>query len=338
MPATEGARRGEGNRFWADLLGRFARPSREKGAKASQAEAPRIAVVTDTACGLHEAFVVAHSAVLTVVPMPVTVDGQVYVEGEDDVQAELTLGLAMGKKVSTSRPAPGKFQRVFADAVAAGAEAIVVVCISSKLSGTADAARLAASAVPVPVEVVDTHSVGLGEGFAVMAAVDAAERGASHAEVVAAAQSAVHSRVWFCVPSLEQLRRGGRISTAAALMGTLLNVKPLLTVDEAGAIVPSERLRSLPKAIHRMVELGAQAAGGDPDDVVIGIHHFGAREQAQDVAERLKAYTSAPVLVTPVPAVLAAHTGAGALALVVRRLETTLKQDPTEEPAAPAED
>ena len=298
--------------LFSELVSRFGRGPLLRG------RGPRTAVVTDTASGLPEAFVRANSDLLTVVPMPVTIDTQVYVEGVDDVMTELSLGLAMGHKVTTSRPAPGQFLRALEAAVAAGAEQIVVVCISSRLSGTVDAALWAAERVDADVRVVDSLSVGLGEGFAVMAAVEASRARLPIQDVVAAASSARDARVWFCVPSLEQLRRGGRIGAAASVIGTLLSVKPILTVDASGAIVASEKARTMPRAIAHLIELGIDQAGDDPSQVLVGVHHFGAAEEAAAVAEALAPFTSSPVIVTPVPAVLGAHTGAGAIALVVR--------------------
>jgi len=284
----------------------------------SRARQPRTHVITDTAAALPAGYVDSRAAWLSVVAMPVTVDGQVYVEGEDDVVGELSLGLAMGAKVSTSRPAPGQLLRCIERAVQAGAERVVVVCISSVLSGTVDSARWAADHAAVPVHVVDSLSVAMAEGFAVMAAVEAARAGAPLEEIVEAAGSAGRSKVWFCVPSLEQLRRGGRIGAVASVIGTLLNVKPLLTVDRAGAVVATERTRTMPRAIALMTELGIDEASR-PGRVRVAVHHFGAAEEAERLAAVMAPHSDEPILVSPVPAVLAAHTGAGVLALVVRR-------------------
>ena len=159
---------------------------------------------------------------------------------------------------------------------------------------------------------------GLRGGPADIANVEASRARLPSQDVGAAASSARDARVWFCVPSLEQLRRGGRIGAAASVIGTLLSVKPILTVDASGAIVASEKARTMPRAIAHLIELGIDQTGDDPSQVLVGVHHFGAAEEAAAVAEALAPFTSSPVIVTPVPAVLGAHTGAGAIALVVR--------------------
>lgn len=298
---------------WAELIHRLARGPR------GRSRGPRVLIVTDTAAGLPEQVIQEHATQLRVLPMPVTVDQQVYIEGVDDVHTELALGLAQGKRVTTSRPAPGQFLRVLDNAAQEGFDHVIIVTISSALSGTADAARWAAERSAVPTTVVDSLSVGLGEGFAVLSALERAAARAPLAEVLSAARSGQASMVWFSVPSLEQLRRGGRIGAAASVVGTLLSVKPLLSVNEAGAIVAAERTRSMAKAVARMIELGAAQAGEDPSVVTVGVHHFGTGDLAQTVVDAMAPLTVRPVLVTPVPAVLAAHTGAGAIALIVRR-------------------
>ncbi|RII43149.1 DegV family protein [Galactobacter valiniphilus] len=306
-----------GGGLWNELRTRLSRGPRLR--LPGQRPEQRVHVITDTASALPEGYASEHAGALSVVPMPVTVDAQVFIEGVDDVMSELSLGLAMGSKITTSRPAPGQLLRAVERAAEAGASSVLIVCISSALSGTVEAARWAAEQAELPVRVLDTRSVGLGEGFAVMAAVEAAEAGLELDEVHLAAASACDASVWFVVPSLEQLRRGGRIGTVASVLGTLLNVKPILTVNRDGAIVAADKARSLQRALAHVIELGIDAAGEDPATVLVGLHHFGAEEEAEAVAEALAPYTERPVIVTPVPAVLAAHTGAGVVALIVRR-------------------
>lgn len=279
---------------------------------------PRVLVVTDAAAALPEDFVAEYAEHLHVLGMPVTVAGDTVVEEFDDVAQRLALGLAMGQPVSTSRPAPGQFLKVLDAAAQAGYDEVVVVTLSSALSGTADAARWAARRAALPTHVVDSLSAGLGQGFAVMAATEAAARRSPVRTVLDAAGTAQSARIWFCVPSLDRLRRGGRISAGAALFGSLLNVKPLLGLNAEGRLVPLERVRSVPRAIARMVELATVDVAADPDRVRIGVHHFGAPALAEQIVEATQGWSSRPAVVTPAPPVLAAHTGAGVVALVVR--------------------
>ncbi|GGH92425.1 DegV domain-containing protein [Arthrobacter liuii] len=284
----------------------------------------RTAVVTDSAAALPAHYVsgLPWDGILTVTPMPVMVGEEIYGEGEDDILETIAVALAAGTPVKTSRPSPGQFEQAYRAAELRGFEGIVSVHISGELSGTVDAARLAAARVGIPVEVVDTETVGMAQGMAVQAAVEAASAGADRAAVAAAAAAqAKRTKVFFYVPSLEQLRRGGRIGAAASLLGTMLAIKPILAVD-GGRIVPLEKVRSAARAVARLEEIVVAAAAPRLDDsVCLAVHHFGNPEEAESLAARLEAALPGcpPAQISSLPAVLAAHAGLGVLAVIVGR-------------------
>ncbi|MDV2979311.1 UNVERIFIED_CONTAM: DegV family protein [Actinomycetes bacterium ARC8] len=300
-------------------------PARRRGQEgpATQAAAVvRTAMVTDSAAALPADWTAGLSGDgrLTVIPMPVMVGDEIYGEGEDDISETIALALASGTPVKTSRPSPGQFEQAYRSAQQRGFEAVVSVHISGELSGTADAARLAAARVGIPVEVVDSRTVGMALGMAVQAGVRAAAAGGDAASVAAAAaEQAARTKVYFYVPSLEQLRRGGRIGPAASLLGTMLAIKPILAVD-GGKIVPLEKVRSAAKAVARLEEIVAADAGGRPAPAVrLAVHHFGNPDEAKGLAERLaRALPQCPpAQASSLPAVLAAHAGLGVLAVIV---------------------
>lgn len=282
----------------------------------------RTAVVTDSGAALPAQWLAGPvgDGVLTVVPMPVMVGAEIYGEGEDDILDTIAVALAAGTPVKTSRPSPGQFEQAYRSAERRGFDAVVSVHISGGLSGTADAARLAAAKVGIPVEVVDSQTVGMAQGMAVQAAVKAAAAGSDAAAVAAAARAqAGQTRVYFYVPSLEQLRRGGRIGAAASLLGTMLAIKPILAVD-GGRIVPLEKVRSAARAIARLEEIVAADAAARPGQTVrLAVHHFGNPAEAESLAARLaKALPDCPpAQISSLPAVLAAHAGLGVLAVIV---------------------
>lgn len=282
----------------------------------------RTAVVTDSAAALPADWIagLTGDGRLTVVSMPVMVGEEIYGEGDDDISETIALALAGGTSVKTSRPSPGQFEQAYRAAQQRGFEAAVSVHISGELSGTADAARLAAARVGIPVEVVDSRTVGMALGMAVQAGVRAAAGGGDAAAVAAAAaEQASRTKVYFYVPSLEQLRRGGRIGAAASLLGTMLAIKPILAVD-GGRIVPLEKVRSAAKAVARLEEIVASEAGAHPAGAVrLAVHHFGNPEEAKNLAGRLaRALPQCPPAQTSaLPAVLAAHAGLGVLAIIV---------------------
>ncbi|WP_258802227.1 DegV family protein [Pseudarthrobacter sp. NS4] len=282
----------------------------------------RTAVVTDSAAALPADWLSGLEAegLLRIIPMPVMVGTDIYGEGEDDILETIALALAAGTPVKTSRPSPGQFEQAYRAARRQGYEAVVSVHISGELSGTADAARLAAARVDIPVEVVDSLTVGMALGMAVQAGVAAAAAGADPATVAAAAAGqAARTKVYFYVPSLEQLRRGGRIGAAASLLGTMLAIKPILAVD-GGRIVPLEKVRSAAKAVARLEEIVAAEAQARPGQSIrLAVHHFGNHDEAESLAGRLAAAlpNCPPAQISSLPAVLAAHAGLGVLAVII---------------------
>ena len=276
-----------------------------------------VAVVTDSTAYLPPGLVAERG--IRVVPLEVRLGERVGREGVDIDAAAVSAALAdRHVTVQTSRPAPADFVAIYRAALDAGAAEVVSVHLSRELSGTWDAARLAAEEVgPERVRVVDSRATAMGLGFAVLAAADAADGGADGAAVeAAAADVAARCRVFFCVDALDRLRRGGRIGAAAAFVGGALAVKPLLHVAH-GRIVPLEKVRTTARAAQRMLDLAVRAAGEGPADVAV--HHLGAAERAEELAARLRERLPQVVrlLVSEVGAVIGAHAGTGLLGIVV---------------------
>ncbi|MCB7135391.1 DegV family protein [Cellulosimicrobium marinum] len=274
--------------------------------------APHVHVVTDSTASLPPQDV----AWLRTVPLHVAVEGDSFLEGEEITAQDVAAHLAAGHRVSTSQPTPRAFARAYAAAAASGARAIVSVHLSGELSGTVHAAALAASDAPVPVRVVDSRTAAAGLGFAVLAAVTAAEEGADVDTVARRALTvADSSRAVFLVESLDHLRRGGRLSPAAAALGTVLGVRPLLAVRD-GRIEVVQKVRTRAAAVERLTSVVVGSAGRR-NDPALAVHHVGDEDGARRLADELTARTGLDVLVTPVSAVLGAHVGPGVLAAVV---------------------
>jgi DegV family protein with EDD domain len=264
------------------------------------------------------------------VPLEVRLGDRIGREGVDIDTAELSAALAdRHLDVQTSRPAAAEFVACYRRALATQGDSVVSVHLSRELSGTWESARLAADEVGSDqVRVVDSRATGMGLGYAVLAAVDAAEQGLPGAAVeAAAAEVAGRCRMFFSVDTLDRLRRGGRIGAAAAVLGTALGVKPMLHVSQ-GRIVPLEKVRTTARAAHRLVELAAQAAGDGPVD--LAVHHLAAAERANEVATRLRARIPrvARLLVSEVGAVIGAHVGPGLLGVVVVPHRTQASEGP----------
>lgn len=276
-----------------------------------------IAVVTDSTAYLPAD--IAGERGIRIVPLEVRLGARVGREGIDIDSAELQVALADRQlDVHTSRPTPAEFAACYREALAGGAAGVVSVHLSRELSGTWESARVAADEVgPDRIRVVDSRAAAMGLGYAVLAAVDAADAGADGAAVEEAATDvARRCRVFFSVDTLDRLRRGGRIGATAALVGTVLSVKPLLHV-EGGRIVPLEKVRTTARAGQRLVELAVQAAGDGPVDVAV--HHLGAPARADTLAAdlRMRLPGMRRLVVAEVGAVIGAHVGAGLLGVVV---------------------
>ncbi len=278
-----------------------------------------IAVVTDSTAYLPADIAADHG--LTVVPITVVIGGREGREGVDIAPVDVaTALLARRLSVTTSRPAPADFEAVYRRLFDEGATGIVSVHLSAKLSGTYDAALLAAAEFGDAVAVVDGRSAGMGLGFAALSSAAAAQDGHDLSAVRDAAIAAVdRTTVLFYVDSLEYLRRGGRIGAAQALLGTALSVKPILHMVD-GAIVVKDKVRTASRALAKMLDLAVAAAGNEPVD--IAVHHLGTPDKADVISTTLRDRLGDGVqtlYVSEIGAAVAAHAGPGLLSIVIHR-------------------
>jgi DegV family protein with EDD domain len=281
-----------------------------------------VALVTDSTASLPPELVAERQ--ITVVPLQVVIGATSYDEGADGGATPELLAEALRAwtPVSTSRPNPEEMLCVYEQLAAEGATEIVSIHLSGELSGTYESAQLAARKSPVPVLAVDSRQVGMGTGFAVLAAADARDVGGDGAAVAAAARRRVSTTTsLFYVDTLEYLRRGGRMGAASALIGSALAVKPILRIEE-GRVAPFERVRTAGKALHRLEELAVDAAGSAPVEVAVA--HLANPDRAATLAERLRERLATgldgrSVHLGEVGAVLGAHVGPGMVAVCVAR-------------------
>ncbi|MDR3035927.1 MAG: DegV family protein, partial [Kitasatospora sp.] len=277
-----------------------------------------LALVTDSTAYLPQQAVDRHR--IQVVPLSVAVGDEVFAEGVEISPKDVAEALRSKQRVTTSRPSPETFAAAYRAAAEAGARGVVSIHLSAELSGTVEAAQLAAAAAPIPVRVVDSRLVGMALGGCVLAAAESvAAREAARAGsvtgdgdgegdgdgggggdgavgadaavadldlVVASAEArAVGTAGFFYVDTLEHLRRGGRIGTAQALVGSALAVKPLLHLS-GGRIEPLEKVRTASRAIARLEEIAVERAGAEAVDITV--HHLAADQRAEQLAERLR--------------------------------------------------
>lgn len=274
----------------------------------------RVAVVTDSTAYLPAAQAVA--AKVTVVPVQVIVGGETFDETAVS-STDIADALREWRPISTSRPSPSAFADVYQRLALNGADEIVSVHLSGAMSATVESAELAAKEISVRVRVIDSRSIGMGLGFPVLAAAQAAASGADAERVEQIARDrCVSGSVLFYVDTLEYLRRGGRIGKAAALVGSALSVKPLLHLVD-GNVTPLEKVRTRSKALARLEELTLQRVGDGAADVAV--QHLANADRAHALAARIQENAGGAVAVTvgEVGAVVGAHVGPGMIAVAV---------------------
>lgn len=269
-------------------------------------------VVTDSSARLPAERITESD--IRVVSLHVLLDGVDLRDGVDAMPADLY----QRPQVSTAGASPAELAAVYRAALAdSGGDGVVAVHIAGALSSTLGAAEHAAQQFDGAVRVVDSKSAGMGTGFVALAAARAARGGAGLEETAAQARSAV-SRVhaFIVVQRLENLRRSGRIGTAASWLGTALALKPLLQIDD-GKLVLGQRVRTTSKAVAAMVEQVLEIVGERRAE--LAVHHVDNPGGAADLAATLTSALPAcgePVI-TDLGPVLGVHLGPGAVGVVV---------------------
>jgi DegV family protein with EDD domain len=216
-----------------------------------------VRIVTDSTCDLPPALAQEHG--ISVVPLTVFFGEEAFLDGievtPDDFYDRLKAAPHVPK---TSQPSAELFQETYREAAANGDE-IVSIHLSSKMSGTLNAASVAREAVSpdIHVDLIDSYNVSLGLGLIVLEAARAAESGATLAQVVAATRSAMERvAIHVCLDTLEYLQKGGRIGRARGMLGSVLSIKPILSVQD-GEVTPTERVRTRGKAVERIYEIAS---------------------------------------------------------------------------------
>ncbi len=268
----------------------------------------RVAVVADSACDLPGEVAAAEGIVL--VPLTVAFGATSFLDGVDlSPDAFWDRVEDDQEHPTTASPSPGALMDAWTRA-ARGAAGVVSVHLSSKLSRTFDTARAAAAESGVPVEVIDSRSVSMGQGLVALAAARAAELGGGPAEVGDAARAASRRlTVGAILETVEFLRRGGRVGRTKAAMSELLRIRPVLALED-GEPVLAGRARTRRRAIAEVLE----RAHGPAEAAAV----FHARAPDADEAVRLvRAATSVEPLVGPIGPVTGSHLGPGALGIAL---------------------
>ena len=272
-----------------------------------------VGIVTDSTAYLPES--VAQRLGIEVVPVQVISGGMAFDEVGGISVDEVSAALRANKQVTTSRPSPERFIETYQKLQAAGCDSIVSTHLSSGLSGTYESALLASKRMDIEVQVIDSYAIAMMLGFAVESGAVVAHAGGSIADVVTTIKRrCAAGSIIFYVDSLEFLERGGRISPLKSRVGSALSVKPLLHMIN-GKVEQKELVRTSAKALERLVEIASSAARIPSD---IAVHHVAAEIRANQVAQELCEILGIPeITVNQAGAVVGAHVGPGAIAVVV---------------------
>jgi DegV family protein with EDD domain len=268
---------------------------------------PSVAIVSDSTSDIPPGLAASRS--ITMVPLTLHFDGRSLLDGVDITPTEFYRRLPQSTThPTTSQPSPGQFAEAYARLLA-DHESIVSIHLSERLSGTYESAQQAAKMTdPQRVHVIDSQVVSMSLGLVTLAAATMAARGANAPSIVKQVES-MRSQVqtFFSVSTLEFLRRGGRIGRASALLGSVLQVKPVLCIRD-GLVTPLERVRTFERALNRIVELTRAVDRGHGLCVVVG--HADAEADAERVGRELEAIADT-LMIQPLGPVVGAHGGPG---------------------------
>lgn len=275
-----------------------------------------IRIVTDSSCDLPPSICSENG--IEVVPLSIRFGETEYVDRRDLTPTEFWAKVKESKVLpETAAPSPGAFEECFRNAATQGATGVVCVSLSSGLSATYQSAQLAAEAVKdtIDVRVIDSQTVTAALGLLTLAAARAAKAGQSLDEVASfVQQQAGHVRLFAALDTLENLRKGGRIGAAQAMLGSMLSVKPLITVTD-GAVAEAGKQRTRGKSLDRLIELAKE--NGAANATKVAVMHGDAPDVEAFIDKVCEALGCArgDVILADVGAVVGTHTGRGAIGI-----------------------
>ena len=272
-----------------------------------------VRIVTDSSCDLPQGM--ADALGIRIVPLSIRFGDTEYIDRTTITATEFWSKCAASPTLpETAAPSPGQFEETYRSLAAEGATAIVVVSLSSDLSATMQSAELAARAVApgIDVRIVDSRNASMGLGLTVLACAELAATGASADEVVARAQSVIpRTRVFAALDTLDNLKKGGRIGGAKAMLATVMSIKPLISITN-GLVAEAGKQRTRSKALAHLVDiLRNQEVPIERLSVLYA--------QCSDVdafVAMVKEVYSGEIIIGDIGAVIGTHAGQGTIGIV----------------------
>lgn len=276
----------------------------------------KIALVTDSTADIPSQFAREHN--ITVIPLRVIFGDKAYLDGVDIEPDEFYPMLKESTDLpSSSQPSPAEFIQLYEDLLESYLE-VISIHLSSGLSGTVNAARLAGETFKDKIHVIDSKSISLGIGLMVAEAAEAIQAGLKTNEILKILQEIRNnSEVLFTLNTLEYLRKGGRIGKVSGLVGSMLNIKPVVRVNEDGIYVPFGKTRTQEQALSLIEKGFAQLAKGRQAAKLL-VAHGAAHEAGLKLKERLEnLFNMEASMFTKVGPVIGVHTGPGTVGAAV---------------------
>jgi DegV family protein with EDD domain len=275
-----------------------------------------VRIVTDSTADIPSSL--AEELNITVVPLTVFFGDEAYLDGIELDNAKFYQKLQSSKALPrTSQPSPAAFQEAYMRLIEDGADGILSIHLSSKLSGTYQSAHTASDSLAeetkkIPIEVIDSLSISAGMSYAIINAASEARQGLSLEEIKTRALDCLaRTRILAVLDTLEYVKRGGRIGSARALLGNMLSVKPIISLRD-GEVVPIEQPRTRSRAFARVAQLVNEQ--GKLEQISIAESN---EEVGLQLAEALKTVSQGEIIRYKLGGVLGAHTGPGTVAVIV---------------------
>lgn len=274
-----------------------------------------VKILTDSTADLPAPLVSQYG--IEVIPLKVIFEDKIYRDTIDITNKEFYEKLAAARVLPrTSQPSPGEFQELYEELTADGST-VISIHISAKMSGTIQSAVLAKNRLPDrDIRVIDSRQVSMALGLVVLAAAKAARQGKSPDEIeLAAIEVANKVRTYFVVDSLENLEKGGRIGKASAFLGNMLNIKPVLTIED-GVVSAFEKIRGKSRAMDRIVEV-VKDYEKDRGISYCTLLHANAVDDAVELHKKLiSRLDSLEHIIGEIGAVVGTHAGAGTIGII----------------------
>jgi DegV family protein with EDD domain len=276
----------------------------------------RIALITDSTCDLPVSYLQQYD--IKVIPLTIIWGEEQFLDGVDLEPDEFYQRLDADSIIpTTSQPTPQQMLQVFESAQKEGAQEILMITISSAMSGTYGSALQAADLADIPVRVLDSKANSMSLGWQVLAAARARENGGDTNEMIRAAECARDSMVYIIsLDTLDYLHKGGRIGGASHFIGNLLHLKPQISVDhQTGEVAAGRRSRTRKKALAELYQ-DFFARVDLTKTLRIAVLHNAAQEEAQEIVSRIeKEIQPVEIILSIVSPVLGVHTGPRAIAI-----------------------